>query len=238
MRTFWTTLVLPLFLGLWLLWHFSSKPVSPAGDWRPPDVILHTDVRRQLGGWLGGKMTSLALDVMAPCCKELAILFFLFSFYYLFHSLESIHSCLAVLLLKLWHSPSKTLTLAVASDRTVANNIKPSPSPKGHWTRSLQGAYQREICLKLSPGWGFSQTSSTYCRMLPTNKVSINMALKTLGSCSFHFLNSVPVFSFTPGNHSLWSKPQHFPELFFFCVCVCFPTADVRETVNSCFEAF
>lgn len=90
----------------WLSWHFLSKPVRQAGDWRLSDVILHTDVRCQPWGWLGGKMTSLALRVLAPCCKKLAIFFFLFSFYCLFHSLRHIHSWLAVLLLKLWHSPS------------------------------------------------------------------------------------------------------------------------------------
>lgn len=76
-------------------------------------------------------MTSLALKVMAPCCKKLAILFLLFSFYWLFHSLESIRSCLAALLLKLWHSPSKAVPLTAAPDRTMANNIKSSSSPKG-----------------------------------------------------------------------------------------------------------
>lgn len=124
--------LLPLFLHLWSRWHFLSKAVSQAGDWRLSDVILHTDVRRQPWGWLGGKMTSLALTVMASYCKKLAILFLLFSFYCLFHSLGSVHSCLAVLLLKLWHSPSKALTLLAAPDRrTVTNNSKPGLSRKG-----------------------------------------------------------------------------------------------------------
>ena len=80
---------------------------------------------------------------MAPCCKKLAILFLLFSFYCLFHSLESIHSCLAVPLLKLWHPPSKALTLTAAPDRTMANNIKPSPCPE---------VSELEVCLELTRG--------------------------------------------------------------------------------------
>lgn len=144
--------LLPLFLHLWLPWHFLSKPVSQAGDCRLSDVILHTDVRCQPQAWLGGKMTSLALTVMAPCCKKLAILILLFSFYCLFRCLGSTHSCLAVLL-KLWHSPSKALTLPAASNRrTMTNNLKPGPSPESFWARSLYEACQRETYLKLSSG--------------------------------------------------------------------------------------
>lgn len=144
MRAFWAKLIPLLYLFSCVSgfpgFFFLSKTVSQAGDWRLSDVILHTDVRRQPWGWLGGKMTSLALTVMAPCCKKLAILVLLFSFYCLFHSLGSIHSCLAVLLLKLWHSPSKVLTLLAAPDRrTMTSNVKPGPSPKGLWARNLTG---------------------------------------------------------------------------------------------------
>ena len=143
MRIFGNNISSSSLLASLLLQHFWSKPVSQAGDWRFCDVILHTDVRCQPRGWLGGKMTSLALKVMAPCCKKLAILFLLFSFYCLFHSLESIHSCLAVLLLKLWHPPSKALTLTAAPDRKMANNIKPSPCP---------AVSELEVCLELTRG--------------------------------------------------------------------------------------
>lgn len=61
MRIFWNNISSSSLLASLLLQHFWSKPVSQAGDWRLCDVILHTDVRCQPRGWLGGKMTSLAL---------------------------------------------------------------------------------------------------------------------------------------------------------------------------------
>lgn len=66
-----------------------------------------------------------------------------FFFLLLVPHLESIHSCLAVLLLKLWHPPSKALTLTAAPDRTMANNTKPSLSP---------AVSELEVCLELTRG--------------------------------------------------------------------------------------
>lgn len=56
---------------------------------------------------------------------------------------------------------------------------------------------------------------------------------KLLVHIHFIFFVLPYLFPSAPGSHSVWSKPQYFPELF--CVVL---TADVRETVNSCFEAF
>lgn len=95
-----------------------------------------------------------------------------------------------------------------------------------------------EICINLPPGWGCSQTGCTEyltCEELPTSQGEVRMN-RTLKSFWFP-LTSVFVLP--------WYSPLYLEitlyevnhSTFQNCFCV-FSTADVRETVNSCFEVF
>lgn len=165
---------------------------------------------------------------MAPCCKKLAILFLLFSFYCLFHST---HSCLALLLLNCGTHHQRLLTLPAASDRrTMTNNTKPVLPPR-----------VSELAVCMEPVRGKSAWNS------PQDKGFLKQALQS-PTCCIHMQNVTHqkvrckydpkkllvhvCFIFILFQYPLhtWkllsmSKLQHFPALFlwvfFFFNCSC-----------------